>query len=163
MQPVLTGPVAGGSSIRKRGATATAVRSKSVRLGPVSGLFPVHATGPLNTSHINCLVGGSYPLPFQRGQILEFGVKGPWPHVGHWYFPLQAGIPASELQLDFSGAVDTRRPCCLKGEDWDLPMVEDLAVEAGWEWPSTEQQQMARWQPVECSVLVHHFGESALG
>ena len=50
MQPVLTGPVAGGSSIRKGGATATAVRSKSVRLGPVSGLFPVHATGPLNTN-----------------------------------------------------------------------------------------------------------------
>ena len=49
MQPVLTGPVAGGSSIRKGGATATAVRSKSVQLGPVSGLFPVHATGPLNT------------------------------------------------------------------------------------------------------------------
>ena len=41
--------VAGGSSIRKGGATATAVRSKSVWLGPVSGLFPVHATGPLNT------------------------------------------------------------------------------------------------------------------
>ena len=49
MQPVLTGPVAGGSSIREGGATATAVRSKSVQLGPVSGLFPVHATGPLNT------------------------------------------------------------------------------------------------------------------
>ena len=44
-------PVAGGSSIRKGGATATAVRSKSVRLGPVSGLFPVHATGPLNTNN----------------------------------------------------------------------------------------------------------------
>ena len=27
------------------------VRSKSVRLGPVSGLFPVHATGPLNTTN----------------------------------------------------------------------------------------------------------------
>ena len=51
MQLVLTGPVADGSSIRKGGATATAVRSKSVRSGPVSGLFPVHATGPLNTIH----------------------------------------------------------------------------------------------------------------
>ena len=34
---------------KRGGATATAVRSKSVPLGPVSGLFPVHATGPLNT------------------------------------------------------------------------------------------------------------------
>ena len=55
MQPFLPGPVAGGSSIRKGGATATAVRSKLVRLGPVSGLFPVHATGPLNT---NCVCDG---------------------------------------------------------------------------------------------------------
>ena len=38
----------------KGGATATVVRSKSVRLGPVTGLFPVHATGPLNTTN-NCL------------------------------------------------------------------------------------------------------------
>ena len=44
-----------------------------------------------------------------------------------------------------------------------LPVVEELMVEAGWEWPSTVQQQTARWQPVECYVLVHHFGESALG
>ena len=58
MQPVLTGPVAGGSSIRKGGATATAVRSKSVRLGPVSSLFPVHATGPLNTSGTGVAGGG---------------------------------------------------------------------------------------------------------
>ena len=43
----------------KRGATATAVQSKSVRLGPVSGLFPVHATGPLNTNDkAKCDVGG---------------------------------------------------------------------------------------------------------
>ena len=63
MQPVLTGPVAGGSSIRKGGATATAVQSKSVWLGPVSGLFPVHATGPLNTTH-------TLLLPLGRAQTL---------------------------------------------------------------------------------------------
>ena len=50
--------VAGGSSIRKGRATATVVRSKSVRLGPVSGLFLIHATGPLNTTY--CLI---LPIP----------------------------------------------------------------------------------------------------
>ena len=44
-----TGLVANVSSIQKDVHPQLAVQSKSVRLGSVSSLFPVHTTGPLNT------------------------------------------------------------------------------------------------------------------
>ena len=50
----------------------TMVQSKSVWLGPVSGLFPVHATGPLNTSLVaKELITSKYLLLHAELLLLE--------------------------------------------------------------------------------------------